>query len=112
MVQFKRDEYDIEESVVDLDFVDYGDCEEKKITEVFEIRPDFIKLKCQAIQCSLAHVRYQFTNNRRSLGIILCPPPSFVFRYLSNARLALSDFSVSSVLAFGSPVFKKHFFIF
>ena len=57
VVQFKRDEYDIEESVVDLDFVDYGDCEEKKITEVFEIRPDFLKLKCQAIQCSLAHVR-------------------------------------------------------
>ncbi len=54
---FKRDEYDSDNSVVDLDFVDYGDCEEKLITEIFQIRPDFLKLKFQAIKCSLAYLR-------------------------------------------------------
>ncbi len=60
-MSFKRDEYDSAESVVDLDFVDYGDCEEKKITEVFQIKTDFLKLKLQAVRCSLAHVRYYST---------------------------------------------------
>ena len=51
------DEYDETKSKVDLDFVDYGDCEEKEIGEIFEIRPDYLKLKFQAIQCTLAHVK-------------------------------------------------------
>ena len=57
MVAFKRDEYDSLESMVDLDFVDFGDFEEKKITEVFQIRQDFLRLKFQAIHCSLAYVK-------------------------------------------------------
>jgi len=42
---------------VDLDFVDFGDYEEKSISEVYELRTDFLKLKFQAIQCSLAHLK-------------------------------------------------------
>jgi hypothetical protein len=57
VVGFKRDDYEVAESLVDLDFVDYGDCEEKKVTEVFDMRPEYLRLKLQAIQCSLAHVR-------------------------------------------------------
>jgi len=57
VVNFKLDEYDETKSKVDLDFVDYGDCEEKEIGEIFEIRPDYLKLKFQAIQCTLAHVK-------------------------------------------------------
>ena len=32
-------------STLDLDFVDYGDCEEKSINEIYELRTDFLKLK-------------------------------------------------------------------
>jgi len=57
VVAFKEDSYDISRSTVDLDFVDFGDYEEKCITEVYELRTDFLKLKFQAIQCSLAHLK-------------------------------------------------------
>jgi len=57
VVAFKEDSYDVTRSTVDLDFVDYGDFEEKSITEVYEMRTDFLKLKFQAIQCSLAHLK-------------------------------------------------------
>jgi len=57
VVAFKEDSYDVKRSTVDLDFVDYGDFEEKSINEVYEMRTDFLKLKFQAIQCSLAHLK-------------------------------------------------------
>eukprot|EP00092_Neocalanus_flemingeri_P011602 GFUD01012503.1.p1 GENE.GFUD01012503.1~~GFUD01012503.1.p1 ORF type:complete len:462 (+),score=178.84 GFUD01012503.1:110-1495(+) len=57
VVAFKEDSYDVTRSTVDLDFVDYGDFEEKFISEVYEIRTDFLKLKFQAIQCSMAHLK-------------------------------------------------------
>jgi len=57
VVEFKLDEYDEKKSKVDLDFVDFGDCEEKEISEIFEIRTDYLKLKFQAIQCALANVK-------------------------------------------------------
>jgi len=57
VVDFKEDTYDIEKSTVDLDFVDFGDCEEKVISEVYELKTEFLKLKFQAIQCSLAHIK-------------------------------------------------------
>jgi len=70
VVSFKRDEYDSAESLVDLDFVDFGDWEEKKITEVFQIRTDFLRLKLQAVRCSLAHVRYQYLHDVKSWILI------------------------------------------
>ena len=57
VVSYDQDEYDRSLSKVDLDFVDYGDSEVKGISEVFEIRPEYLKLKFQAIPCSLAHIR-------------------------------------------------------
>ena len=43
--------------MVGLDFVDYGDHDEKRLTEVFSIRAEFLKLKFQAIECQLAGVK-------------------------------------------------------
>jgi len=57
VVAVKEDSYDANRSTVDLDFVDYGDYEEKSINEIYELRTDFLKLKFQAIQCSLAHLK-------------------------------------------------------
>ena len=56
-LKFQDDSSNVGQSTVELNFVDYGDFEEKHINEVFEIRPAFLKLKFQAIQCSLAHVK-------------------------------------------------------
>lgn len=56
VVSFKEDSYDLTKSTVDLDFLDFGDFEEKLIGEIFEIRTDFLKLKFQAIQCSMAYI--------------------------------------------------------
>jgi len=57
VVAFKEDTYDVTRSTVDLDFVDFGDFEEKPINEVFDLKTDFLRLKFQAIQCSLAHLK-------------------------------------------------------
>ena len=43
---------------MDVYFVDYGDYQLKSINEIYKIRTEFMKLKFQAIQCSLAHIRY------------------------------------------------------
>ena len=86
MIAFRRDEYDSLESVVELDFVDFGDFEEKKITEVFQIRQDFLRLKFQAIPCSLAHVKqvpfYLFSRNTGTgyLLFMSCIFLAFYFR--------------------------------
>jgi len=53
VVAFKLDEYDESKSKVDLDFVDFGDAEEKEISEIFGIRTDYLRLRFQAIQCAL-----------------------------------------------------------
>lgn len=42
---------------MDLDFVDFGDAEEKSIGEVLSLKTDFLKLKFQAVECTLAGVR-------------------------------------------------------
>lgn len=57
VVAFREDSYDVTKSVVDLDFVDFGDCEEKAVTEVFSMKTDFLRLKFQAVQCSLGQLR-------------------------------------------------------
>ena len=57
VVAYTEDSYDCSLSTVDLDFVDFGDCEEKSILEVYEIKTDYLRLKFQAVQCSLAKLR-------------------------------------------------------
>jgi len=57
VVSYNLDEYDVSQSTVDLDFVDYGDCEVKPISEVYEIRPEYLKLNFQAILCRLSRVK-------------------------------------------------------
>lgn len=44
------------EIVLDLFFVDYGDNQYIKPSDVYELRPDFLALRFQAIECFLAHV--------------------------------------------------------
>ena len=50
---------------MDLDFVDFGDCEERIVSEVFSIKTDFLRLKFQAVQCSLAKLKYTAVNTAR-----------------------------------------------
>lgn len=57
VVAYKEDSYDVTKSTVDLDFVDFGDCEERIVSEVFSIKTDFLRLKFQAVQCSLAKLK-------------------------------------------------------
>jgi len=57
VISFREDTYDISRSTVDLDFVDFGDAEEKNIGEVFSLKTNFLKLKFQAVECTLAGVR-------------------------------------------------------
>jgi len=57
VVTFTEDSYDPANSTVDLDFVDFGDAEEKGISEVFGLKTDFLRLKFQAVACTLAGVR-------------------------------------------------------
>ena len=60
----QEDSYDLSQSIVEVDFVDFGDAEEKHLSEIFEIKTDFLKLKFQAIQCSLANIRLLFDTIR------------------------------------------------
>jgi len=57
IVSYQEDSYDASHGLVGLDFVDYGDHDEKRLTEVFSIRAEFLKLKFQAIECQLAGVK-------------------------------------------------------
>ena len=57
VMAYNLDEYDTSQSTVDLDFVDYGDCEVKPIAEIYEIRTEYLRLNFQAITCKLARIR-------------------------------------------------------
>ncbi len=57
VVEVVRDEYDDgAEPQLDVDFVDFGDCDKKNRGEVFDLRADFLRLSFQAIECCLAGV--------------------------------------------------------
>lgn len=51
------DDYDIEESQVTLYYLDYGDSDTLRKKEVCSLRADFLKLRYQAIECSIAKVK-------------------------------------------------------
>ena len=57
VVSIKEDSYDSSQSRVELFYVDYGDTEEKEITEVYELKTEYLKMKFQAIRCSIAHIK-------------------------------------------------------
>lgn len=48
--------HEAENPQVELYYVDYGDTDMVKITEVFELRTDFLKLHFQAIECYLSRI--------------------------------------------------------
>uniref|UniRef100_A0A1B6FKZ6 Tudor domain-containing protein n=1 Tax=Cuerna arida TaxID=1464854 RepID=A0A1B6FKZ6_9HEMI len=45
------------ESEVDLYYVDYGDSDYRKKSDICQLRTDFLKLRFQAIECTLANVK-------------------------------------------------------
>lgn len=45
------------EPQVDLYYVDYGDSEFLNKSEIYQLRTDFLKLRFQAIECSLAEIK-------------------------------------------------------
>lgn len=57
VIEVTEDDYDPDESDVTLLYVDYGDSSALKRKQVFELRTDFLRLRFQAIECSLANVK-------------------------------------------------------
>lgn len=51
------DDYEVEESQVALYYLDYGDSDTCRKKELCSLRADFLKLRYQAIECSLAKVK-------------------------------------------------------
>ncbi|XP_068081348.1 tudor and KH domain-containing protein homolog isoform X2 [Anabrus simplex] len=51
-----EDEYDPQESKISLYYVDYGDSDDLKKKDIYELRTDFLRLRFQAIECCLAKV--------------------------------------------------------
>ncbi|XP_076239155.1 tudor and KH domain containing protein papi [Calliopsis andreniformis] len=47
----------LEEGLCEVYFVDYGDHEVVQLGSIFELRTDFLSLRLQAIECSLANVK-------------------------------------------------------
>ena len=62
------DEYDETQIEVDIDFVDFGDCERKPITSVFRLLDNFLNLNFQAIECCLADVISKWKDTSYSNG--------------------------------------------
>uniref|UniRef100_A0A1B0C1N4 Tudor domain-containing protein n=1 Tax=Glossina palpalis gambiensis TaxID=67801 RepID=A0A1B0C1N4_9MUSC len=56
-------QYNPEELVLDLYFVDYGDSEYVLPHEVFELRTDYLTLRFQAVECFLANVKTTLVND-------------------------------------------------
>ncbi|XP_054745078.1 tudor and KH domain-containing protein homolog [Anastrepha obliqua] len=56
-------QYNPNELVLDLYFVDYGDSEYVSPHEVFELRTDFLTLRFQAVECFLAGVKSTVLND-------------------------------------------------
>eukprot|EP00095_Tigriopus_kingsejongensis_P000961 maker-scaffold83_size396513-snap-gene-1.19 protein:Tk00961 transcript:maker-scaffold83_size396513-snap-gene-1.19-mRNA-1 annotation:"tudor and kh domain-containing protein" len=57
VVKVIQDEYDEARVDLDLDFVDFGDCIRKPISEIRNLKTNFLRLNFQAIRCSLANTK-------------------------------------------------------
>ena len=50
-------DYDVEESLVAVCYLDCGDSDTKRMKDLCSLRADFLKLRYQAIECCLAKVK-------------------------------------------------------
>jgi len=57
IVSIEENSYDFNQSTVELFYVDYGDSDSKEVTDIYELKTDFLRLKFQAIKVSLANVK-------------------------------------------------------
>ena len=57
IVSVEENTYDFSQSTVELFYLDFGDSDEKAITEIYQLKTDFLRLNFQAIKVSLANVR-------------------------------------------------------
>ena len=57
IVSVEENSYDYNQSTVELFFVDFGDSLTTGITDIFELKTEYLKLKFQAIKVSLANVK-------------------------------------------------------
>lgn len=62
VAKISTDNYEPEETVLTLYYVDYGDTLECKKENVFELRTDFLRLRFQAIECILAKVKPRYVD--------------------------------------------------
>ena len=51
------DDYDVEESLVAVYYLDYDDSDTRQKKDLCSLRADFLKLRHQAIECCLAKVK-------------------------------------------------------
>jgi Tudor domain. len=51
------DDYDVEESLVTVYYLDYGDFDTQRKKDLCSLQVKFLKLRYQAIECSLAKVK-------------------------------------------------------
>ncbi|KAL0275257.1 UNVERIFIED_CONTAM: hypothetical protein PYX00_003167 [Menopon gallinae] len=65
----KPDEYDPEESELNLYYVDYGDSALCKKKDVYELRTDFLRLRFQAIECILAKIKPRGTWSEEAIDL-------------------------------------------
>ncbi len=57
VVDIVKDDYDEStEPELELDFVDFGDAERKKLSEVCDLKTEFLALNFQAIECAMADI--------------------------------------------------------
>lgn len=57
IVDISYDDYDEDETEIDIDFVDFGDWQRKRINDIAELESRFLKLNLQAIECSMANIK-------------------------------------------------------
>ncbi|KAH8240750.1 hypothetical protein KR026_004661 [Drosophila bipectinata] len=57
IVDIMPNQYNPQETVIDLYFVDYGDSEYISPADICELRTDFLTLRFQAVECFLANVK-------------------------------------------------------
>ena len=58
IVSIEENTYDFSQSTVELFYLDYGDTDQRQITEVYQLKTEFLRLNFQAIKVSLANVRW------------------------------------------------------
>ncbi|XP_001356635.2 tudor and KH domain-containing protein homolog [Drosophila pseudoobscura] len=62
IVDIMPNQYNPQEQVIDLYFVDYGDSEYISPADICELRTDFLTLRFQAVECFLANVKSTISN--------------------------------------------------